>query len=707
MPTYTQEKRPLAVETPLGADALLLTAFTGVEEFSKLFHFELELLSEKNSIQSKEIIGKNVTFWVEHADGKPRYFNGHVQRFSYGGRNDRLSIFRATVVPWLWFLTRTTDCRIFQKKSIPQIIEEVVSDAGFVDKLDKSGLSGSHPEWDYCVQYRETDFAFLSRLMEIEGIFYFFRHEQGKHTLVLGDAPSAYATCQDSSVQMAANLSQPTQADQILAWEHQYEFRSGKWVHTDYNFETSTTSLIAQTNSVLGLPEADKFELFDYPGEYEKKDQGDNDIKLRMEEEEAGYDVVRGQSMCRSFGPGYKFELAKHHNPDEAGKGYVLTSVRHQARLSGDYVVGGSGGGNVYRNSFACIPDSVVFRPPRSTKKPLIHGVQTAVVVGPPGDEIYCDKYGRVKVHFHWDRLGKKDGDDSCWVRVASNSAGRNWGSMLIPRIGWEVVVTHLEGDPDRPLITGVVHNDSQMPPYPLPDEKTKFSLKSNSSPGGEGFNEIRFEDSAGKEQFYLHAQKDMDLLVLNDRLESVERDMHLTVANDSYELIGNNKDVQIDGKYQEGIKSDVRRLVGGDEHEHIYGKRMVSLEKDDEATITGNKIEKVGESVSQTIGMDLLQSVGKNAALDAGMTVHIKAGMTMILEAGLQLSLKVGGNFIDLSPVGVAINGMPLVMINSGGAAGSGPGCSPKTPTKPEKAEPKAPKAADKTAITGQKSAP
>jgi type VI secretion system secreted protein VgrG len=688
MPNYTQEKREIGVETPLGTDALLLTAVTGVEELSKLFHFELELLSEKESINNKDIIGKNISFRVNYPDGTPRYFNGHVQRFAYGGRSDRLSSYRATVVPWFWFLTRTTDCRIFQEKSIPDIIKEVIGEAGFADKLDDSGLSGSHPKWDYCVQYRESDFAFLSRLMEIEGIFYYFKHDQGEHKLVLGDSKSAYGTCKESSVQMAVHSSQPTISDEILAWEHQYEFRSGKWAHTDYNFETSGTSLLAQTGSVLGLPEADKYELFDYPGEYEKTAEGKNDVKLRMEEEEAGYDLVHGQSQCRSFNAGHKFQLAKHFNDAESGKGYVLTSVRHQARLASGYVTGGgSGGGSIYRNSFACIPDSVAYRPPRSTKKPLIHGIQTAVVVGPPGEEIHCDKFGRVKVHFHWDRLGKKDDKDSCWVRCAQPTAGRSWGmTMLLPRIGQEVVVSYVEGDPDRPLITGVVHNDSQTTIYKLPDEKTKFAIKTNSSPGGDGFNELRFEDKAGKEQLFLHAQKDMDVRVLNDRRETTMNDSHVRVEANAYEFVKENKDVQIDGKYQEGIKDESRRLVGADDH----------------LIVKGNHNAEIKQTLSQTIGMDFMQKVGMNMGVESGMSIHIKAGMTLVLEAGLQLTLKVGGNFVDISPVGVAINGMPAVLINSGGAAGAGAGCSP---TSPLQAEPKEPQIADDTAVTGQKS--
>lgn len=707
MSQYTQEHRPLAIETPLGKDALLLTAFSGTEELSRLFTYELEFLSEKKSIPDKDIIGKNVTFWVEFPDGKPRHFNGIVNRFAYCGTGDRLSLYRATVVPFFWLLTRTTDCRIFQEKTIPDIIQAVIGEAGFASNL-KMDVKGTHEKWDYCVQYRESDFQFLSRLMEEEGIFYYFKHEQGKHTLVVGDKPVAYATSADSSVQFLSSLSQPEDTDQIKAWEHQYEFKSGKWAHTDYNFETSSTSLLSPTNSVLGLPGADKFELFDFPGGYEKKAQGDNDVKLRMEEEEAGYNVVHGESVCRGFSPGHKFQLAKHHNPAEQGKGYVVTTVRHQARCDATYVAGSHVNDEIYRNSFTCIPDAVPYRPPRITPKSRIHGVQTAVVTGPAGEEIYTDKYGRIKVQFHWDREGKKDDKTSCWIRCSQSIAGKSWGAMTIPRIGQEVVVAYLDGDPDRPLVTGVVYNDAQMPAYALPDEKTKSTIKTNSSPGGSGFNEIRFEDKAGKEQLFVHAQRDMDLRVLNDQREAVINNKHLIVGKDAA------------GDLLEQVEKDTHRTIKGDRKELIKGDVQAAVEGSQHLVTDQNHLEKVGQNVHLTVGQAQKVKVGTNFSLDAGakiqqkagadfaiegLTVHIKAGTTLILEAGVQLSLKAGGSFIDISPAGVAISGAPLTMINSGGAAGSGTGCSPEAPDEPTKAEPTAPDQAD-DAKTGQKSA-
>jgi type VI secretion system secreted protein VgrG len=525
---------------------------------------------------------------------------------------------------------------------------------------------------------------------------------------VLGDKKSAYATSSDAKVTFEHNLSQGLNThDQVAAWEHAYEFRSGKWAHTDYNFTDAATNLLTQTNSKLGIPGADKFELFDYPGEYAVKKEGEDDVKLRMEEEEAAFDIVHGESYCRGFSPGHKFTMDKHHVPGEAGKGYVLTSVQHSARLAASY----TGAGNVenfeYRNTFSCIPDSVDYRPPRTTPKPLIHGVQTAVVTGPPGEEIHTDKYGRVKVQFHWDRLGKKDDKSSCWIRCAQFSAGKNWGMMSIPRIGQEVVVTYLEGDPDQPLIAGVVYNSEQMPVYPLPDAKTRSGFKSNSTPGGSGFNEMSMDDTAGQEQLYFHAQKDMDVLVENDQRQTIGNDRHLTVHNDVFEEIEGNKHVQIGVDVEETIGGRVRRKIGDNEHQVVVGGRCEKIGGDVNTEVGGNRNEKIGTSASEEIGMNLQQKVGMNMALDAGMAVHIKGGMTVVLEAGIQLTLKAGASFIDLSPAGIAISGAPLVMINSGGAAGSGAGCSPTSPTAPEEPQPQKPDEADGSAKSGQKSCP
>jgi len=649
MSTYTQSTRRIAIDTPLGKDVLLLDAFTGREEISRLFTYDVQLLSQKEGIAAKDIVGKNVTFSVQFADGSKRYFNGHVQRFAYLGKGDRLHIYRAQVVPWLWFLTRRSNCRIFQKKSVPDIIKQVFSDAGFTQF--STDIQGTHQPWEYCVQYRETDFNFVSRLMEHEGIFYYHKHEQGKHTLVLADHKGTYKDCKEKEVEMRGPLSGPGQFNSVVSWEHQHEFRSGKWSQTDYNFETPSTSLLVNTNTQVKLDGNDKLEFYDYPGEYEKKADGDADNRLRMEEEEAGYDTVTGESICRSFSPGFKFKLTKHPAKSEEGKGYAITAVYHSASGGSTFA---SGGDQVdsYSNHFTCIPDNIAYRPPRTTPKPMVHGAQTAVVVGPQGEEIYPDKYGRVKVQFYWDREGKRDENSSCWIRVAQLSAGKGWGAMSIPRVGQEVVVTYLEGDPDRPLITGVVYNAEQMPPYALPDEKTKSYIKTNSTMGGSGFNEIRIDDKKDKEQIFIHAQKNMDTRVLNDSMQWTRGNSHHIVgyqkdkAGDQRELVYQDKHLNVKRHQVEQIEGNLQMTVGhgeaqGGNFDLLVAKDFAeSVEGNRHLTVTSNRNEKVGGTQSLTVSQNQYEKVGMAHALEAGQTRHIKAGMTLVIEAGMQISL-------------------------------------------------------------------
>jgi type VI secretion system secreted protein VgrG len=362
---FSQDDRPLSIDTPLGKDKVVLTSFTGTEQMSGLFHFQLNLLSNDGGVKPNDLLGKPVTFKVIRQDGSYRPFNGIVKRMGYGGKGDRGHIYRIEVVPWLWFLTRTTDCRIFQNKSIPDIISQVFQDLGKTDFT--KDLQGSHKPMLYCVQYRETDFDFVSRLMEEEGIFYSFKHEEGKHTLVLADHKGSYKDVGDSKVQLKSALGQPEFLDQLQSWEHMHEFTAGKWAHTDYDMEKASTSLMSDVKSKVKTPGIDAYEFYDYPGYRREKGDLKDLVALRIEEEEANYDVVKGTSYCRTFSPGGKFELEKHHIADEQGKKYALLSVEHEASLGGSYVSGAEKSGFIYKNSFTCIPDSVTFRPPRTT----------------------------------------------------------------------------------------------------------------------------------------------------------------------------------------------------------------------------------------------------------------------------------------------------------------------------------------------------
>jgi type VI secretion system secreted protein VgrG len=424
--------------------------------------------------------------------------------------------------------------------------------------------------------------------------------------------------------------------DVILRWRYQQELRPGKYALRDYNFETPSTSLLANINSTINQGGNQKYEVFDYPGEYEKKGQGDTQSKLRIEEQELPHEVVRGDGNCRAFSSGFRFELTDHERKDQNIQ-HVLTEVTHSAH-SGSFYSRKSGEGASYSNSFTCTPLAVPFRPPRVTAKHLVQGPQTAVVVGPSGEEIYTDKYGRVKVQFHWDREGKNNEKSSCWIRASQPWAGKNWGGVWNPRIGQEVIVDFLEGDPDRPIITGRVYNAEQMPPWNLPSLQNISGIKSNSTKGGGGYNQFSMDDTKGKELIATHAQKDMTTIVLNDSREAIGNDRELSVKRNQTELVKGDKHSTVEGEHRQDVDGDFSLSIGG--------------------------------------ACD--EKVGSKFAVDAGQEIHLKAGMKVIIEAGLQLTLKGAGGFVDIGPSGVTIQGT-MVLINSGGAAGSGSGASPK----------------------------
>ncbi len=449
------------------------------------------------------------------------------------------------------------------------------------------------------------------------------------------------------------------------------------------------------------------------------KSDGKAESLSRMEEEEIRFDVVMGSSKCQKFSAGYDFKLVGHHScPSEAGKTYLLTSVSHSATQPGPFTSGRLT--ESYTNQFVCVPSNGKYRPPRVTTQPVLGSVQTAVVVGPQGEEIYTDKYGRVKVQFHWDREGKQDENTSCWIRCQQMIAGNKWGMLALPRIGQEVVVDFIEGDPDRPLITGCVYNGEQMPHYTLPDEKTKTYIKTNSTKGGQGHNELMFEDLAGKERVYIHAQKDMDVRVLNDsksrifgnrhqvigwekdgkkggdQREMVYEDKHQNVKRDQFEHIEGNYQVLIgEGEAKDGgnldlaIEKQKSELVGSDSHLIIKGDQLTATDGDASWIVGGNQHTQVGGNIAQEAG--------------AAGEIHLKAGMKIVIEAGMQLSLVGPGGFIDIGPAGVTIQGL-LVNINSGGSKATGGGCKPKKAKEAKKAKPAKPEIAHNS-TSGSKS--
>jgi type VI secretion system secreted protein VgrG len=566
-----QAARLLNLKTPLGDDELVLTSFAGEEGVSQLFRFELSMLSDNPGIAAKDIVGKNVTFSIRLADDSLRPFNGFVRRFFAGDEDeDGRRAYRAEVVPWLWFLTQNSDCRIFQKKTVPAILQQVFKDRGFSDFQLK--LSGHHPKREYCVQHQETDFNFVSRLMEEEGIFYFFQHEDGKHQMILGDKAAAYVDCAQKEVDYPVDFGSLAVEDHIRSWEHGYEFRTGKFAQVDYNFETPSTNLGTSAETIVSVPGNTKFELFEYPGTYASKDDGQPLADVRIEEVEAGCDVVRGSGYVRAMTPGGKFKVREHRSATERGKSFVVIQVKHDAQELMAYETG-AGADFGYENTFVCIPASATYRPPRTTRKPRVEGVQTAIVVGPGGEEIYPDKYGRVKVQFHWDRYGKKDENSSCWVRVSQVHAGKGFGGIDIPRIGDEVVVAFPNGDPDQPIIVGRLYHAENTPPFGLPGAKTISGMKTKTYKG-DGYNEYVMDDTPGNELIRVHGQYDMDTTVRHDKREHVLNDRHRDVKQNETVWIGGDRTKHIVGKEDITVDKDRTEVVGGSEDVTIEGTR-------------------------------------------------------------------------------------------------------------------------------------
>jgi len=669
MALYTQTGRLISLTTPLGEDKLLLTGLTGREAISRLFDFHLQTLSEDTAIDFTQIVGQSVTINVTQADDSQRHFNGIVSHFACTGKDGDMTLYELQVVPKLWTLTRYADCRIFHNQQVPDIIKKVLDDRGI--KFQAS-LTGTYKPLEYCVQYRETDFNFISRLMEQYGIFYFFQHVDGDHTMMLGDSSSVHQPCPGQST-ASFNLAFGglDAGDIVNAWTIGQELRSGKHSLTDYNFTTSTSDLLASETTIYSVGGNDSMEIFDYPGIHLTQSDGTGVAKLRMQEDESVHKIAHGASVCRPFTTGYKFDL-QEHPLGAMNATYLLTEIQHVASVAGTYRTEGNSGEDMYSNHFACIPADVPFRPARVTPKPFVQGPQTAIVVGKSsdkdsaddqeaggdGEEIWVDKWGRVLVMFPWDR--KKA--TSCWVRVSQDWAGQGWGMINIPRVGQEVIVSFLEGDPDRPIITGRVYNDVQTVPYKLPDNGTRTTFRTSTSKGGgtAHYNELRFEDKQGNEQVFLRGEKDYDTRILND----------------SREWIGNNQSII--------IKKDRMEKVEGDESIQITGKRSEKVDGDDNLDVAGNVNEKAGQNISIQAGANMYEKSGANFAHEAGSGIHLKAGATLILEAGAQISLKVGGNFIDINPATISILGS-MVMINSGGSAGSGSGSSPTSPTAPK----------------------
>lgn len=635
----TQAGQSLSVTTPLGADKLILRELTGREGICELFQFDLTASASDAALDMTSVVGKGVTVTLEGPDSTKRYIHGICTRAVQMDRTYSLQL-----RPWLWQLGLTSDCRIFQDKSVPEIIKAVFGDLGFSDFKDS--LTGTYAAREYCVQYNETALNFVCRLMEDEGIFWFFTFADGTHTMVLADDTSAH-----TAIPVLATLPYlplPTgkewlEDDRVDSFVMETAMVSGKYQADDYFLETPSTELkvsVAGTGSL---------QVYEYPGGYTKKDAGDARGKVRLAELEVAAKRASGSSTVRGLAAGLKFTLSGHPRTD-ANAAYVLHGVSHSASLGG------------YANSFEALPADTTFRPARRTPVPRIPGTQTAVVVGKAGEEVWTDKFGRIKVQFHWDQLGKKDENSSCWVRVAQGWAGKNWGSFFLPRLGQEVVVSFLEGDPDRPLVTGSVYNGEQQVPYTLPDDQTKSTIKTNTSKGGGGYNELRFEDKKDSEEIYLQAQKDMKVLIKNSRTTTInEADDTLTIDK------GNRAATITKGNDTLTITEGNRTLsvAKGNETHGVKGTRAITVEGAETKT---NK-----DKVTWTVSGDFTLKVDGNVTIEAGGSMTLKSGTAMTVQSGTAMDLKAGTALTAKAATDAKVQGLNATLQGDVGATVKG----------------------------------
>jgi type VI secretion system secreted protein VgrG len=639
---------PITLKSPLPAADLLFESMTSSAGLSTLGEIQLHLLSDKKDLKPEDLLGKPMTVTMQLRNDAKRHFNGIVSRFSSGVHRGRYFAYQATVNPWLWFLTRTSDCRIFQDQSVPDIVKAVFEDHGIAKFEFKTFRT--YRKWVYCVQYRESDFNFVARLLEHEGIYWYFEHTEDGHKLLLVDSQSAHdaAPSCESLPYIEHGAETTPDTDCVSDWRFSRELRSGKVVLTSYDFERPSTSLKVEAVKKRSYTMSD-YEVFDFQGDYIQANDGTQSAEDRMDELQTPFQVLHGASNAQGIEVGRLLKLTKHPRADQNDQ-YLITSLRINANV--DAYESGNAAGD-FRCDFSAIPAAQQFRPLRTTPKPFVQGPQTAVVVGPGGEEIFTDKYGRVKLHFHWDRYGKKNEKSSCWVRVSHPWAGKNFGAMHVPRIGQEVVVDFLEGDPDQPLITGRIYNAEQMPPWDLPANATQTGILSRSSKGG-GYgnaNAIRFEDKKGSEQVWLHAEKNQDIEVENDethwvghdRKKTIDHDETTLVKHDRMETVDHDETIVVHHDRTESVDNNERIAIGVDRTESVGRNETLSVGANRREQIAVDHIESIGSNMSITIGSTLTETVAINYAETVGGAMELTVGGMMAMTVGGALAETVG----------------------------------------------------------------
>ena len=623
---FTQQGANLSLTTPFGAEALLLTRFEGLEALSQPFRFQLSMQASDLSLSAATILGASMTVKMQIPKGPARYFNGICARFVHVGSDNAMALYSAEMVPTLWLLSLSRDRVIYQNLSAAEIIKQVLGQ--YAVTFDDQ-LSGSYSKREFCVQYDESALDFISRLMEEEGIFYFHTFTDGSHTLVLADAPAAHSDCAHASkLSYLAQSGGRRRMDTVTQMREDNRLVPQKFALGDYNYLQPSTALLSEVDGALG-----KGLVFAYPGGHSVLADGKQRAKVQSQASQVQAAMCQGSSHCYALAAGTKFTLSEHPR-STLNKALVLHSVAHSASPTH------------YSNSFEAFDAAVPYRAPRTTPLPRVSGSQTAIVTGPSGEEIWTDKLGRVKVQFHWDRVGANDDKSSCWVRVAQTWAGKAWGSLFLPRIGQEVVVSFVDGDPDRPLVTASVYNGDNAPPVTLPGMQTQSTIKSMSSKQGSAGNELRMEDKKDSEELYLHAQKDMRVEIENNLS---------TTLNGGAEV----------HTLQKGDRTvDVQK---GKETHNVQGTRAV--------TVTGNETHTNKADFEQTVSGKYTLKVTGDLLIDVSGAVTIKAGHEMSTKAGTELTNKAGtalkasaGTTLNLEGLSISSKASASQTVDGGG---------------------------------------
>jgi type VI secretion system secreted protein VgrG len=675
---------PVAIDTPLGPGALTFRSMRAVEALGRPFNYSIDLVSADPNIELTDLLGQTMTVHLEVSDGNMRHFNGYVTSVHFVEGARPAAVYRVTLQPWLSLLANTADCRIFQNKSIPDIVKQIFNDRGFSDFEDS--LTGDYPSNDYIVQYRETDFNFVSRLMAQAGIYYFFTHTASLHTLVLADSASAHEATPgcETLPYYPPDLHRTHLEDHVDQWRLTQQITPGAVAVRDFDFQRPRADLTANARGSASYAHSDG-EIYDYPGEYTVRADGETVARVRLEQQQERFEHGRGHSNARALTVGALLTLSNHPRDDQ-NREYLIVSA--DTAISGhELQSGGPGSEFTFQSEFSAIDSKIPFRTAPTIRKPVVQGPQTAVVVGKAGEEIWTDKYGRVKVQFHWDRLGANDENSSCWVRVAQVWAGSNWGFMQIPRIGQEVIVDFLEGDPDRPIVTGRVYNANNMPPFDLPANQTQSGVKSRSTKGGgiPNSNEIRFEDLKGSEEVYFQAEKDLNSLVKNNetrkvganRTTSIGVNEAVTVGKDRTKSVTANETITVGGNEQITISGNETIAIVGNEGVQIGGTETVTIAGDQNLVVVGSRSRMVG--VTETVVVAAAQSItaGSQAVTVGSRATIVAAADTLTVGGGRtetiggDLSTTIGGG--RTNSVGgdeaVNISGGQTVTVGKAGA--------------------------------------